>query len=82
MLTELSRQGLVRRSGEDRVDWSHALPLQDFFEHDAELSAGDLVDLRKVALRVHAAAQRYGEHRAWCSVQHVLTLAELPVSLS
>ncbi|MGH3984277.1 MAG: AAA family ATPase [Pseudonocardiaceae bacterium] len=49
VLTELSRQGLVRRSGGDRVDWSLVRPLQDFFEHDAEPSAGERSALHVMA---------------------------------
>ena len=40
-LAELSRQGLVRRSGGDRAGWSLVGPLRDFFEHEAALSAAE-----------------------------------------
>ncbi|MGH3974954.1 MAG: hypothetical protein ACRDS9_16740, partial [Pseudonocardiaceae bacterium] len=49
LLAELSRQGLVRRSGGDNADWSLVRPLHDFFEHEAALPASERTALHLTA---------------------------------
>ncbi|MCA1707033.1 MAG: transcriptional regulator, partial [Actinobacteria bacterium] len=64
---------LIRRTRldrEDTLDETRVLALSA----SAHRMTGDLVNLRKVAFRAHAAARRCGEPRAWCSVHHVFAL--------
>ncbi len=64
---------LIRRTRldrEDTLDETRVLALSA----SAHRMTGDLVNLRKVALRARAAARRCGEPRAWCSVHHVFAL--------
>ncbi len=51
LLAELSRQGLVRRSGGDSASWSLVRPLRDFFEHEAVSSASERTALHAAAAR-------------------------------
>ncbi|MGH3888331.1 MAG: hypothetical protein ACRDSZ_17485, partial [Pseudonocardiaceae bacterium] len=60
----------ARLDREDSVDETRVLALSA----SAHRMAGDLVGLRKVAVRARAAAQRCGEPRAWSSVYHVFAL--------
>jgi ATP/maltotriose-dependent transcriptional regulator MalT/DNA-binding SARP family transcriptional activator len=49
LLAELSRQGLVRRTGADSPEWSLAPPLVEFYEHEATPSASERKALRLTA---------------------------------
>lgn len=49
LLAELARQGLVRRSGEDRAGWALVRPLQDFFEHEGMPSTNERTALHRSA---------------------------------
>ncbi|HEX2289012.1 MAG TPA: hypothetical protein VHH53_02165, partial [Pseudonocardiaceae bacterium] len=64
---------LIRRTRlgqEDTLDETRVLALAA----SAHRMTGDLVNLRKVALRARAAARRCGEPRAWSSVHHIFAL--------
>jgi ATP/maltotriose-dependent transcriptional regulator MalT/DNA-binding SARP family transcriptional activator len=50
-LAELSRQGLVRRAGEDSAGWALVRPLQDFFEHVTTPSASERAALHVMAAK-------------------------------
>jgi ATP/maltotriose-dependent transcriptional regulator MalT/DNA-binding SARP family transcriptional activator len=64
---------LIRRTRldrEDTLDETRVLALAA----SAHRMTGELVNLRKAALRARASARRCGEPRAWCSVHHVFAL--------
>ncbi|MGH3695299.1 MAG: BTAD domain-containing putative transcriptional regulator [Pseudonocardiaceae bacterium] len=66
-------QGLTMRARldrEDTLDETRVLVLSA----SAHRMVGDLVGLRKVAVRAWAAAQRCGEPRAWSRVHHLFAL--------
>ncbi len=71
VLAELSRQGLVRRSGGDRAGWSLVRPLQDFFEHDAVPSAGE-----RSALHVAAATECLARGEQAQALRHLLAAGD------
>lgn len=49
LLSDLTRRGLVRRDSGDGVRWSLVRPLQDYFDHEAVLAAGDRAVLHRAA---------------------------------
>jgi ATP/maltotriose-dependent transcriptional regulator MalT/DNA-binding SARP family transcriptional activator len=49
LLTELSRQGLVRRGGGDSASWTLVRPLRDFFEYEAVPSSSERKALHATA---------------------------------
>lgn len=60
----------TRLEREDTLDETRVLTLAA----SAHRMTGDLVGLRRMASRAHAAARRCGDLRAWSSVHHVFTL--------
>lgn len=69
LLTELARQGIVRRSGESSTGWALVRPLQDFFEYGEIPSAEE-----RAALHVTAATE-YVERGALADALHHLHAA-------
>ncbi|MGH4008932.1 MAG: BTAD domain-containing putative transcriptional regulator [Pseudonocardiaceae bacterium] len=70
-LAELSRQGLVQRSGNGSAGWSLVRPLRDYFEHDATLSAA-----QRRALHVTAASERIGRGAHADALRHLLAAGD------
>ncbi len=70
-LAELSRQGLVRRSGTDRAAWSLVRPLRDYFEHEAAPSASE-----RRALHVTAADECIGRGAPAEALRHLLAVGD------
>ncbi|MGH3771326.1 MAG: tetratricopeptide repeat protein [Pseudonocardiaceae bacterium] len=70
-LVELSRQGLVRRSGEDGAGWSLVRPLRDYFTHEATLSASE-----RKALHVTAAHECIRQGAPADALRHLLAAGE------
>ena len=71
VLAELSRQGLVRRSGRDRAGWSLVRPLRDYFENDAAPSARERAALHVTA--AHESLERGAQAEA---VRHLLAAGD------
>ncbi|MGH3787839.1 MAG: AAA family ATPase [Pseudonocardiaceae bacterium] len=53
VLAELSRLGLVRRSGDDSAGWSLVRPLRDYFEHEAPPTSSERKALHVTAANEH-----------------------------
>ncbi|HEV7452474.1 MAG TPA: tetratricopeptide repeat protein, partial [Pseudonocardiaceae bacterium] len=68
-LAELSRQGLVRRTGGG--GWSLVRPLRDYFEHEAALSASE-----RRALHVTAANECIGQGAQAEALRHLLAAGD------
>ncbi|MGH3921701.1 MAG: hypothetical protein ACRDTT_02300, partial [Pseudonocardiaceae bacterium] len=68
-LAELSRQGLVRRTGEG--GWSLVRPLRDYFEHEAAPSAPE-----RRALHVTAANEYIGQGAQAEALRHLLAAGD------
>jgi ATP/maltotriose-dependent transcriptional regulator MalT/DNA-binding SARP family transcriptional activator len=66
-LTELSRQGLVRRVGRDSAGWALVRPLQDFFEHITTTSVNE-----RRALHVTAAKECIEQGALAEALRHLL----------
>lgn len=66
VLAELSRQGLVRRSGGDSAEWSLVRPLRDYFEHEAAPSSSE-----RKTLHVTAAHECLGRGAAADALRHL-----------
>ncbi|MGH2854908.1 MAG: BTAD domain-containing putative transcriptional regulator [Solirubrobacteraceae bacterium] len=71
VLAELSRQGLVRRSGGDSASWSLVRPLRDYFEHEAAPSASE-----RKALHVTAADDCIGRGAPGDALRHLLAAGD------
>jgi DNA-binding SARP family transcriptional activator/tetratricopeptide (TPR) repeat protein len=71
VLAELSRQGLVQRSGRDSTSWSLVRPLCDYFEHEAAPSGSD----RKTLL-VTAAGECIDRGAPGEALRHLLAAGE------
>ncbi len=70
-LAELSRQGLVRRSGENRAGWALVRPLRDYFEHEAAPSSSE-----RRALHVRAAEECIGRRAQAEALRHLLAAGD------
>jgi DNA-binding SARP family transcriptional activator len=70
-LAELSRQGLVRRSGSDSAGWSLVPPLQEYFERETAPSRGE-----RKALHVRAANQCIGRGAPADALRHLLAAGD------
>ena len=70
LLAELSRQGLVQRTGEG-TGWALVRPLGDYFEHEAALSSRE-----RKALHVTAATQCIGRGAPADAVRHFLAAGD------
>ncbi|MGH3944668.1 MAG: BTAD domain-containing putative transcriptional regulator [Pseudonocardiaceae bacterium] len=68
---ELSRQGLVRRSGGDGAGWSLVRPLRDYFEHEAAPSSSE-----RRALHVTAANECVGRGAQAEALRHLLAAGD------
>ncbi|MGH3718285.1 MAG: AAA family ATPase [Pseudonocardiaceae bacterium] len=71
VLAELSRQGLVRRSGEDGAGWSLVRPLRDYFEHEVTLPASE-----RKTLHMTAARECVGRGAPADALRHLLAAGE------
>lgn len=71
LLAELSRQGLVRRSGGDSAGWSLVRPLREFFEHDVALSGTE-----RKALHLTAANECIGRGAPADALRHLLAAGD------
>jgi ATP/maltotriose-dependent transcriptional regulator MalT/DNA-binding SARP family transcriptional activator len=71
VLAELSRQGLVRRSGVDSTGWLLARPLRVYFEHGAPPSATE-----RKALHTAAATECIGRRAPADAVRHLLAAGD------
>jgi ATP/maltotriose-dependent transcriptional regulator MalT/DNA-binding SARP family transcriptional activator len=71
VLAELSRQGLVRRSGDDSTGWSLVRPLRDYFEHEAPPSSSE-----RKALHVTAANEYIERGAPADALRHLLAAGE------
>ena len=71
VLAELSRQGLVRRSGGYRAGWSLVRPLRDYFEHSAGSSLSE-----RSALHVRAATECLGRGARAEALRHLLAAGD------
>jgi DNA-binding SARP family transcriptional activator/tetratricopeptide (TPR) repeat protein len=71
VLAELSRQGLVQRSGRDSASWSLVRPLCDYFKHEAAPSGSD----RKTLL-VTAASECIDRGAPGEALRHFLAAGE------
>lgn len=70
LLTELSRQGLVRRTA-GGAGWALVSPLGDYFDHEATLSPGECT-----ALRLSAAKDCIGRRAPADALRHLLAAGE------
>ncbi len=70
-LAELSRQGLVRRSGNGNAGWSLVRPLRDYFEHEATQSPSE-----RRALHVTAADECIGRGAQADALRHLLAAGD------
>jgi ATP/maltotriose-dependent transcriptional regulator MalT/DNA-binding SARP family transcriptional activator len=70
-LTELSRQGLVRRSGSDGASWVLVRPLRDYFDQEATPSPAE-----RRALHVRAAQDCLGQHAPADALRHLLAAGD------
>ncbi|HEX6402267.1 MAG TPA: BTAD domain-containing putative transcriptional regulator [Pseudonocardiaceae bacterium] len=71
VLAELSRQGLVHRSGSESANWSLVRPLQDYFERETAPSRGE-----RKALHVRAANQCIGRGAPADALRHLLAAGD------
>ncbi len=71
VLAELSRQGLVRRSGDDSAGWTLVRPLRDYFEHETAPSSSD-----RKALHVTAATEYIERGEPADALRHLLAAGE------
>jgi ATP/maltotriose-dependent transcriptional regulator MalT/DNA-binding SARP family transcriptional activator len=71
VLAELSRQGLVRRSGGDSTGWLLARPLREYFEHGAAPSATE-----RKALHTTAATECIGRGAPAAALKHLLAAGD------
>ncbi|MDQ4102844.1 MAG: tetratricopeptide repeat protein, partial [Actinomycetota bacterium] len=71
VLAELSRQGLVRRSGDDSAGWSLVRPLRDYFEHETASSSSD-----RKALHMTAANEYIERGAPADALRHLLAAGE------
>ncbi|MGH3813488.1 MAG: hypothetical protein ACRDUV_13725, partial [Pseudonocardiaceae bacterium] len=76
-LAELSRQGLVQRSGADSTGWSLVRPLRSYFEHEASTSASE-----RRALHVTAANECIGRGAQAEALRHLLAAGDHPACAS
>jgi ATP/maltotriose-dependent transcriptional regulator MalT len=76
-LAELSRQGLIQRSGADSTGWSLVRPLRDYFEHEAAPSARE-----RRTLHVTAANECIGRGAQAEALRHLLAAGDHPASVS
>lgn len=70
-LAELSRQGLVRRSGGNHAGWTLVRPLRDYFEHEAASSSTE-----RRALHVRAANECIGRGAQAEALRHLLAAGD------
>lgn len=70
-LAELSRQGLVRRSGSDGASWVLIRPLRDYFDHEATPSPAE-----RRALHVRAAQDCLGQQAPADALRHLLAAGD------
>jgi ATP/maltotriose-dependent transcriptional regulator MalT/DNA-binding SARP family transcriptional activator len=70
-LAELSRQGLVRRSGGDSTSWLLVRPLREYFQHEAAPSATE-----RTALLVAAATDCIGRGAPADALRHLLATGD------
>ena len=71
VLAELSRQGLVRRSGGGSTSWVLVRPLRDYFQHEAAPSATE-----RTALLVAAATDCIGRGAPADALRHLLAAGD------
>jgi ATP/maltotriose-dependent transcriptional regulator MalT/DNA-binding SARP family transcriptional activator len=71
VLAELSRQGLVRRSGGDSTGWLLGRPLREYFEHEAAPSATE-----RKALHTAAATECIGRGAPADALRHLLAAGD------
>lgn len=71
VLAELSRQGLVRRSGGDSTSWLLVRPLREYFQHEAVPSATE-----RTALLVAAATDCIGRGAPADALRHLLAAGD------
>lgn len=71
LLTELSRQGLVRRGGGDSASWALARPLRDFFGYEAAPSSSE-----RKALHATAASKCIEQGAPANALRHLLAAGD------
>ncbi|MGH3605300.1 MAG: BTAD domain-containing putative transcriptional regulator [Pseudonocardiaceae bacterium] len=71
VLAELSRQGLVRRSGGGSTSWLLVRPLREYFQHEAAPSAAE-----RTALLVAAATDCIGRGAPADALRHLLAAGD------
>jgi DNA-binding SARP family transcriptional activator/tetratricopeptide (TPR) repeat protein len=71
LLADLHRRGLVRRVSSEGVRWSLVRPLQDYFDHEAVLSADERCALHRAAAQECLAREAPGE-----ALRHLLAAGD------